>query len=156
MKRRKMDKQSTVEERIKDICDNHGCLNAQDALDELSTYFLGNNWYTTSGQTNEECNPYIVRAIELDYNGYEYHFWRKVLWYKVSMWILTIIITLAISAGIIFLSNLFIEDNRLQSAIRCVSCTMIGSIAGHRLFKKLDSTENKWMMQHGINKKRGT
>lgn len=150
-----MTKQSNVEERIKDICDEHGCLNAQDALDELSTYFLGNNWYTTFGQTNEECNPYIVRAIELGYNGYEYYFWRKVLWYKIFMFIITILITLAISAGIIFLSNLFIEDTRLQNAIRWVSCTMIGSIAGSRLFKKIDSTERKWMMQQGIKKKRG-
>lgn len=146
--------QSDVEERIKDICDDHGCLNAQDALDELSTYFLGKDWYTTYGQTNEECNPYIVRAIELGYNGYEYYFWRKVLKYKISMWIITIIVTLAISAGIIFLSDLFIEDTRLRSAIRCVSCTMIGSSAGSRLFKKLDSTENKWMIQHGITKKK--
>ena len=154
MKRKKMDKQAIVEERIKAICDEHGCLNAQDALDELSTYFLGNDWYTTFGQTNEECNPYIVRAIELGYNGYEYYFWRKVFWYKVSMWILTILITIAISAGIIYLSNLFIEDMRLRSAVRCVGCTEIGSIAGHRLFKKLDSTENKWMVQHGIKTKR--
>lgn len=152
--RRKIDKQSNVEERLKDICDDHGCLNAQDALDELSTYFLGNNWYTTSGQTNDECNPYIVRAIELDYNGYEYYFWRKVLWHKIAMWTITIIITLAVSAGIIFLSNLFIEDNRLRNAIRCVGCTEIGSIAGHLLFKKIDSTENKWMTQYGIKTKR--
>ena len=150
-----MNKQSTVEEHIKDICDDHGCLKAQEALDELSTYFLGNDWYTTSGQTNEECNPYIVRAIELGYNGYEYYFWRKFLWYKIFMFIITMLITLAISAGIIFLSNLFIDDTRLQNAIRWVSCTMIGSIAGSRLFKKIDSTENKWMIQHGIKKKRG-
>lgn len=70
-----MNKQSNVNEHIKDICDDHGCLKAQDALNELSTYFLSNNWYTEFGLTNEECNPYIVRAIELRYNGYEYYFW---------------------------------------------------------------------------------
>ena len=150
-----MNKQSHVDEHVKDICDDHGCLKAQDALDELSTYFLGSNWYTEFGETNEECNPYIVRAIELRYNGYEYCFWRKVFWYKVAMWVLTILITLAVSAGIIYLSNLFIEDTKLQSTTQCVSCTMIGSIAGHRLFKKLHATENKWMIQQGIKKKRG-
>lgn len=150
-----MDKQAKVEERIKDICDDHGCLKAQKALDELSTYFLGNNWYTEFGETNEECNPYIVRAIELRYNGYEYSFWRKVLWYKISMFIITILITLAISAVIIIVSKLFIEDTKLRSTTQCVCCTMIGSIAGSRLFKKLDSTENKWMKQQGIKKERG-
>lgn len=150
-----MNKQSNVEARIEDICDDQGCLKAQVALDELSTYFLGDHWYTEFGETNEQCNPYIVRAIELRYNGYEYNFWRKILWYKIAMWTITILITLAISAGIIFLSKLFIEDNRLQSAIRCVSCTMVGSIAGRILFKRIDSTENKWMIQYGIKKKRG-
>lgn len=150
-----MNKQSNVEAHIKDICDDHGCLKAQVALDELSTYFLGNNWYTEFGETNEQCNPYIVRAIELRYNGYEYYFWSKVFWYKVAMWIITILVTLTISAGIIFVSKLFIEDTKLRSTTQCVCCTMIGSIAGRILFKRIDSTENKWMIQHGINKKRG-
>ena len=151
-----MNKQSIVEEHIKDLCDDHGCLNAQKALDELSAYFLGNDWYTTSGQTNEECNPYIVRAIELEYNGYEYYFWCKILWYKIAMWVITILVTLAISAGIIFVSKLFIEDTKLRSTTQCVCCTMVGSVAGHILFKKIDSTENKWMKQQGIKMKRRT
>lgn len=150
-----MNKQSKVDDRVKNICDDHGCLKAQVALDELSTYFLGDHWYTEFGETNEQCNPYIVRAIELRYNGYEYYFWRKVFWYKIAMWIITILVTLAISAGIIFLSNLFIEDTKLRSTTQCVFCTMVGSIAGHILFKRLDSTKNKWMKRHGIKKKRG-
>lgn len=150
-----MNKQSKVEEHIKNICDDQGCIKAQVALDELSTYFLGDHWYTEFGETTEQCNPYIVRAIELRYNGYEYYFWRKILWYKIAMWVITILVTLAISAGIIFVSKFFIEDTKLRSTTQCVCCTMIGSIAGSRLFKKLDSTENKWLKQQGIKKKRG-
>lgn len=151
-----MNKQSKVDEHVKNICDDQGGLKAQVALDELSTYFLGDHWYTEFGETNEQCNPYIVRAIELRYNGYEYYFRCKVFWYKVAMWIITILVTLAISAGIIFVSKLFIEDMKLRSTTQCICCTMVGSVAGHILFNRIDSTENKWMKQHGIKTKRRT
>lgn len=45
-------------------------MDAQVALNELCRYFLGEDWYDTSGATNvEQINTEIVAAIEKQYKG---------------------------------------------------------------------------------------
>lgn len=45
-------------------------LTAQDALNELCDYFLGEDWYEPTGQTHPEVVNYsIVEAIESKYKG---------------------------------------------------------------------------------------
>ena len=45
-------------------------MQAQDAVNELCNYFLGEDWYDDSGALNvEQVNTNIVAAIEQKYNG---------------------------------------------------------------------------------------
>lgn len=45
-------------------------MDAQTAVDELCRYFLGDDWYDTSGTTNsEQINTIIVCEIENNYKG---------------------------------------------------------------------------------------
>lgn len=45
-------------------------MTAQNAVNELCTYFLGKNWYDSSGETHpEQVNTQIVCEIEMMYKG---------------------------------------------------------------------------------------
>lgn len=54
-------------------------MKAQVAVNELCRYFLGNDWYDTSGTTNtEQINTEIVAEIERRYKGAKLR--RKVIY----------------------------------------------------------------------------
>lgn len=54
-------------------------MKAQVAVDELCRYFLGDNWYDTSGATHpEQINTEIVAEIERRYKGAKLK--RKVIY----------------------------------------------------------------------------
>lgn len=54
-------------------------MNAQVALDELCRYFLGSDWYDSSGATHpDQVNTAIVAAIEQRYKGAKLK--RKVIY----------------------------------------------------------------------------
>jgi len=44
-------------------------MKAQVALDELCRYFLGEDWYTTMPESQEQVNTEIVYEIERKYKG---------------------------------------------------------------------------------------
>ena len=44
-------------------------MKAQVALDELCKYFLGEDWYTTMPESQEQVNTEIVYEIERKYKG---------------------------------------------------------------------------------------
>ena len=46
-------------------------MNAQVALDELCRYFLGEDWYTTMPESQEQVNTEKVYEIEKRYRGYK-------------------------------------------------------------------------------------
>lgn len=61
---------------ILNICEPIDCgilnppMKAQTAVNELCSYFLGDDWYDASGATNpEQVNTAIVTAIEQRYKG---------------------------------------------------------------------------------------
>lgn len=61
---------------ILEICEDVDCamlapsMKSQTAVDELCRYFLGDDWYDTSGATNcEQINTRIVCEIEKRYKG---------------------------------------------------------------------------------------
>ena len=54
-------------------------MDAQVALNELCRYFLGKNWYDSSGATSpEQVNTAIVAEIEKNYRGAKLK--RKVIY----------------------------------------------------------------------------
>lgn len=60
----------------KDVCKKVNCgilyppTNAQDVVHELKDYFLGSDWYDTSGATGpEQVNTAIMIGIEQQYRG---------------------------------------------------------------------------------------
>lgn len=70
---------------ILDICKPIDCgifnppMNAQTAVNELCSYFLGDDWYDGSGATSpEQVNTAIVVAIEQRYKGVKIKRRKKV------------------------------------------------------------------------------
>ena len=51
-------------------------MNAQVALNELCSHFLGEDWYTTMPESQEQVNTEIVYEIETRYKGYKRWFRR--------------------------------------------------------------------------------
>jgi len=51
-------------------------MKAQVALNELCRYFLGEDWYTTLPESQEQVNTEIVYEIETRYKGYKRWFRR--------------------------------------------------------------------------------
>ena len=73
------------EEHILSLCDSKirydvtslRPMEAQVAVDELRRYFLGEDWYDTSGVTNtEQVNTNIVAEIEIKYRGARIGFFK--------------------------------------------------------------------------------
>ena len=71
------DKRDLIKDRILKLTDgkDYGLcsppMNAQVALNELCRYFLGEGWYTTMPESQEQVNTEIVYDIEMGYNGYK-------------------------------------------------------------------------------------
>ena len=72
-------------EHILNLCEPVDCgllsppMKAQTAVDELCRYFLGKDWYSTSGATHpEQINTEIVVEIERRFKGAKLH--KKVTW----------------------------------------------------------------------------
>lgn len=145
-----MKQSENVEERLKEICDEHGCLSAQKAVDELSTYFLGEDWYTTCGTTNDEVNPYIVKAIEESYPGYYRLQKTKLIWHKALIFIIGIIAVLGALAIVIMITDKFVEDKQLRNAINSTSGFILGSIGGRIIFKVTDQLETKVKIKRAV------
>ncbi len=73
---KRIEKDRKLREHIISLCEPIDCgilsppMKAQVAVDELCRYFLGENWYNTSGLTNtEQINTNIVYEIESKYKG---------------------------------------------------------------------------------------
>ena len=145
-----MKQSEIIEERLKEICDEHGCLSAQKAVDELSTYFLGEDWYTTCGTTNDEVNPYIVKAIEERYPGYYRLQKTKLIWHKAIIFIIGIIAVLGALSIVIMITDKFVEDKELRNAINSTSGFILGSIGGRIIFKITDQLETKVKIKRAV------
>lgn len=52
-------------------------MKAQKALDELKRHFLGDDWYSTISQSNEQINTEIVYDIERNFKGNK-KAWKKL------------------------------------------------------------------------------
>jgi len=71
------DKDKLIADRILKLTDgkDYGIcsppMNGQVALDELCRYFLGEDWYTTIPESQEQVNTEIVYEIETKYKGYK-------------------------------------------------------------------------------------
>ena len=69
------------EDHLLSLCEYDGTtihpMKAQVAVDELRRYFLGEDWYDTSGVTNtEQVNTNIVAEIEIKYRGARIGFFK--------------------------------------------------------------------------------
>lgn len=71
--KKKKESSEELRNRISKLCKNEDCglcsssMDAQVALNELSRYLLGENWYTTMPLSQEQVNTEIVYAIEQKY-----------------------------------------------------------------------------------------
>lgn len=54
-------------ERLKKLCDDLGCMDAQVAVNELEKYLLGEDWYIEDPVNNLQANAIIVDEIERMY-----------------------------------------------------------------------------------------
>lgn len=54
-------------ERLKKLCDDRGCMDAQVAVNELKKYLLGEDWYIVDPINNLQANAIIVDEIESMY-----------------------------------------------------------------------------------------
>ena len=74
--RKKLDYKHLIEDVCGFTCENDNyakplpSMTAQEALNELCNYFLGDDWYELTGQTHPEIvNFAIVEAIERNFKG---------------------------------------------------------------------------------------
>lgn len=64
---RKKETATERRERLKKLCDDRGCMDAQVAVNELEKYLLGEDWYIVDPVNNLQANAIVVDEIESMY-----------------------------------------------------------------------------------------
>ena len=144
-----MNKRSNVKEYLEDICDEHGHLSTQDTLEEIKNYLLGEDWYTSLGISQEEVNPYILKAIIEQYPGYKQRLRNKVIRLKVFWAIIAIIADIILITVILLICRRYMTP-RIYNATSCPIGVLIGFIIGKVLYKHNDFLEDKLKIKRAI------